>query len=767
MKKNYPILLSLIIFMLCPILSLWGRDLLIVNDFHKPISGVNVIIYDSLKDSIGNTTSNESGRIMLSDNARYLLIQDSDSTTNLYDLLYIASDTICQSTPYELEELVVERENVTHHLTHDSYIISREAMNSYTTFYQALNEIPHLVVLPSGGLFFEGKENVVLLLNGVETTPTELSTISKDDVYRINTYRTPPPRFAGRNAEAAIDIITKNSLRGGNTSINIGQAFFPFKGNNNAAIFYNYKRSRFSAIFKNENEHFKKLRQDESLDYILDGIQYQKEKKGHDSKRDKDYNDLTLSFQNNLPGSYLYNVKIGGSLNHNNSSLHQDVSYNHESEKYAAINDMDIRYNTLWISNYFEKNIGKDGNAGTFIGNVNMQRLSSKYFSQYREFNYTDIPDGPYINEHSHYKTTFDAVISEMQYQLPQKQWGLLSFYLFDSYKHTNYRDSDNPLRQTTNSFGAGAIYQTSVGKMGYFFKMAFSGEHSSATTLDRPYNLWLPNPTARIYYIPTRRFYFSLSYQFTSDIPTIAQLSETNQWIDNNIVYHGNSLLKPYKTHNINLSGAYSTKYLYLTLNLSYKHANDMICNYYMYEKDYIIETLVNLKRYSEAFAQLDFTLMPLGNTKWTIWSRIIGAKVHGKGELYKWNGYRYQWMMYSSVNLPKWTFTISYQYPGKVAEGQLVMPRGQHWGLTAFYRPINDFSIGFTWNMPFGKAFSDSERTVGSAIVHNSRTFTVKERANIVYLNFSWNMSFGKKHIKENPQFENSNTDTGILQK
>ena len=71
-------------------------------------------------------------------------------------------------------------------------------MEKYPNFLLALNEIPNLIVLPSGGLFFEGNSNVKILLNGVETSTQELQTISKDDISKINVYHTPPVRFASQ-----------------------------------------------------------------------------------------------------------------------------------------------------------------------------------------------------------------------------------------------------------------------------------------------------------------------------------------------------------------------------------------------------------------------------------------------------------------------------------------------------------------------------------------------------------------------------------------
>ena len=105
-----------------------------------------------------------------------------------------------------LKEIVVNGDLMTQHLTHQSYKIPLTSMEKYSNFFQSLNEIPNLVVLGSGALFYEGNQNVVLLLNGVETTQIELSSLSKDDIKNVDIYQTPPARFARQGAASVTTI---------------------------------------------------------------------------------------------------------------------------------------------------------------------------------------------------------------------------------------------------------------------------------------------------------------------------------------------------------------------------------------------------------------------------------------------------------------------------------------------------------------------------------------------------------------------------------
>lgn len=767
MKKRYSV--AGLIFALCLVvpISIFGRDIVVFNAEKAPVGGASVTLYNAARDSIGSAMTSEQGILELYNSAaRILMIEHPDYSSLLVNVDDLPNDTVILKPAVALKEVVVEESNVTQHLTHLSYKIPVSAMKSYSTFYQALNEIPNLVVLRTGALFYEGNTNVKLLLNGVETTSAELSSLAKGDIYKVDVYQIPPARFMAEGASSVIDIITKDTLTGGNFSVNADQSFFPLMGENSAALYYNYKRSRFSVLYSNENTHNKKFRQSEELDYEHDGVKYSKRKRGLDSKNHIDENSLSLSFQNNLRDSYLYKLTVGGVVNRENQSLNQEVYSNQLAEIHRAVRKLNTRFDRMWVRNYFEKNLGDKGDGGTVLANVKWQRSFSKYFSSYNEFDAESI-DKIYVDESSAYKIRYDAVFGEAQYMLPSKSWGSLALVAYDSYKYSKYLDTSSGIYQRNNIFGVMMQYYARKGKFFYMALMGLNGYNTSSSSMETSYNMWLPSPTIYISYNPSRMWQLRFNYRYAGNTPSIADLSETDQWLDTKLVYHGNSMLKPYKDHSLNLTGVTDTKYINASLSLSYQYSPDMLCHYFKNTPDYVLETIVNLEHYSVMSGQLDVTFKPLGSNQWTMWSRLIGAKVHGRGEEYKWDGYRFQWMVNTRINLPKWTFEAFYQYPGKVAEGQLVRPRAQFWQVSAEFRPIEDLSVGLTWYQPFGNNFKESERTVGSALVHNNFITEVVDRANRIGISVSWNVSFGKNKNHASPQIDNGDNDTGILKK
>lgn len=191
------------------------------------------------------------------------------------------------------------------------------------------------------------------------------------------------------------------------------------------------------------------------------------------------------------------------------------------------------------------------------------------------------------------------------------------------------------------------------------------------------------------------------------------------------------------------------------------------MICSQYLPTDRYMLETIVNLDSYHEIKGMLDLTITPLGNSKLTFWNRIIAGDVSGKNSYYSWSGYRFQWMSALSLNLDKWTASAFYQYPGQVADGQLIRPRAQAWYAEVYYRPISNLSVGLKWFMPFGKGFKESEHTIKDAPVYSERHFDIMDGANYIAFELSWNMSFGRNQNRERPQLDKGDNDSGLLKK
>ena len=745
-----------------------AKDVVVIAEGDDaPVEGAGITMYDAARDSIGNTLTDSRGRAAMLQGSRYALAQHDLFVPRMVTLSEgETTDTIKIKKATEIDEVVVEASDNAMMGPHNSYFIPREDMKRYVNVLQSLNEIPNLLVMHDNSIFFEGNKNVKLLLNGVETSIIEVRALDKDDILKVNTYSVAPARYRVEGYESLIDIITKSSLRGGNASISINQAPYPLIGDNSAALFYNYKRSRFSAIYGNSNRHQTRWRQSEFLDYEFDGVEYYKHKEGLDSHDNSDGNNLTLGYQNADPGSYMYNVKLTGAISRNGQNLLQRVTSQSNPTPYDASNQLSIGSENFILNNYFEKNLGVNGSYGLIVANLTLQQTNSDYLSQYREFEFN--AEDPTVDERSKYDIRYNNIVANVIYYLPSKKWGNLSFSVYDGYNYSVYKEPSVRTTQRKNTAGAWAQYYGFFGKFTVLSTLGIENMYMKSSLSNDKDCEWRPSVRADVYYKPLNNLRLSLGYSFYTAAPSISQLSQTDQWLDTRLVFHGNPDLHTYTSHNLTLGATFDSRYLEFSLSARYTDMPGRICENFQTAPDYMLETLINLDKYRELCGQLDFTVKPLGSTVWEISCRIIAGTMKGASPGYDWTGSRFQLMPYTSVNLTKWTIFARYQYPGKATIGQLIRPRTQAWGAGFYYRPIENLSLGLSIECPFGKGWKESERTVAESPVQMNTELFIRDRANLVSVMLEWNVSFGKNRERQQRQRININTDEdGVLRK
>lgn len=755
MKRS---ILTLII--LTTVFFIYSKTIIFQDMLNSPIPNVRCVGLSQAMDSVALFVSDRRGAVAVDNpDVAHLLVSHEGYSERLLALSTLPSDTVTLVSSVTLGEVTVTPDDVEEFETHTSYRISQADFRRYSNVYQTLNVIPNLVVLSNGALFYEGSENVKLLIDGVDATRQEVQSLSKEDIAKVDVYQTPPPRFLAQGVSSVIDIRLKSKLHGGNGSLDITQAFHPLKGENSAAVFYNYRQSRFSLLYDNSNNHLRKYRQSEVLDYDFDGVRYLKTKEGLDSSNDKDNNNLNLSYQINKPDNFLYNVNVGVIGDHNRHTLNQIVRA--DGMEFPASNYLKTGFTRYSIGNYIEKKLG---NGATLLGNVRYQHYNTSYESRYRESggNSPELEDS-----HSIYSTGLNSVVSEIQYEFPRLKTGYLYLVAFENFNHSKYKDTATPFYLENNVTGGQIQWIGSKKKFQWFAVMGANWYYSASPRMERTQSLVIPAPMARITWRPTKKLWLSLEYSLSGQTPSIAQLSETNQWLDTKLVYHGNAKLSPYRSHDAAVNVVFNSKYLNFSVRGSFTSSPGMICDMYTETDSYMLQTLVNLDRYRVWLSRTDFTIKPLGNKKLTFWNRIIAADLSGKNSEYSWHGYRFQWMSMLRLNLDRWTGELYYQYPGKIVEGQLERPRAQCWSATVLYRPQSNLSFGLEWFMPFGKGMKESEHTVNSAPVYADTELIVRDRANMLSLKMSYNLSFGRNRNKAQPQYDNYSNDSGILTK
>lgn len=741
---------------LLSVLATHGRDIVVCSPEGVALPHAGATGFDAAMDTVWCGASDATGRLVLPrTGVECLLLEHPDYSSTAIRPDTLASDTVCMRPHTQLQELEVTAETTEHFLTHDSYRLPLSTLEKYRNVYAALNEIPQINVFPNNAIYYRGNDNVKLLINGVESDYREIIALPADDIDRINVYSTPPLRYAAAGVDAVVDIITKSNLRGGNAGVDITQAFKPVAGSNSLFFNYNYRRSRFKVAYDNTNEHFRKVRRDETLDYTFNNEDFHKHKKGLDSRSNKDNNRLKLTFQNNKAGDYLVSLQAGIGLSADKDSTWQRIAASAmpAAEALGVLRTTSTEY---WGSAFLEKMFGDKGSAGTLTANAYYQRINSDFSSLYAE--------APVISTATSYRTALDAAIASLDYELPIGSSYQLSVSAQNTFKNGQYREATKPFSQKSNDFTASAGFMMQKGRfrLNAIMGVAASSINSTLTSA-RATHVWAL-PRVYLSYYPSDASYVQLSYSARTSTPTLAELSETDQWVDTRLIYRGNADLRPFSQNTVDFAAGFNSKYVDISLDAMYIHSPHTICEYFVPDKDYILQTLINLERYHAFYGLLNTTFKPLGNYTWIVVSRLQGAVSSGRGLGTDWNGYRFQWHVMTNISLAKWNINASYQYPGKVNVGQRILPRAQHWDVTCWFSPAAGLWTGLKWTMPLGKRFSERQYTIPESNVAYSTTYSVADRANYLSLQLMYNFSFGKNRNRKSQSAEHSNSDNGL---
>ena len=225
---------------------------------------------------------------------------------------------------------------------------------------------------------------------------------------------------------------------------------------------------------------------------------------------------------------------------------------------------------------------------------------------------------------------------------------GHLSFSVYDGYNYSVYKEPSVRTTQRKNTAGAWAQYYGFFGKFTVLSTLGIENMYMKSSLSNDKDCEWRPSVRADVYYKPLNNLRLSLGYSFYTAAPSISQLSQTDQWLDTRLVFHGNPDLHTYTSHNLTLGATFDSRYLEFSLSARYTDMPGRICENFQTAPDYMLETLINLDKYRELCGQLDFTVKPLGSTVWEISCRIIAGTMKGASPGYDWTGSRFQLMPY-----------------------------------------------------------------------------------------------------------------------
>ncbi len=224
---------------------------MIVDENHQPMQDCSVALYTS-QDSLHifkRTTTDIYGKFELNN------LQSDDYKLEISFVGYskyatnIAlrqSENINPITLYKesqtIEDVVITVKMVNRFADHKEYRLTDLDKEQYSSALSALEFLPKINVIDQNIYSVDGK-TVKVLINGVPSTPTDLSVISPLNISRIDYYTQPSVQYSNIGLGAVVNVITKKNVSGGTVGINTQNAVTTGFGNNTVNFKYNFWNS--------------------------------------------------------------------------------------------------------------------------------------------------------------------------------------------------------------------------------------------------------------------------------------------------------------------------------------------------------------------------------------------------------------------------------------------------------------------------------------------------------------------------------------------
>lgn len=765
-------LLAIWIVSLCCVLCsipAWSQHTIkgIVKDKEAhPVIGASVIIC-SLQDTLNHKgcITSENGQFIIekiepgkySIEISFIGYTDYRQEFELDQSLDFGEIVLAENTML-LDEVVVTASMVKRFADKKEYKLTNIEKEQYSSALSALEHLPKIQVIDHNVNSVDGKA-VKILINGIPSTPTDLSAISPENISKIDYYTQPPIQYSNMGLGAVINVVTKERLNGGSVGINTQNAVTTGFGNNVVNFKYNHGNSQIGVTYNINYRNYNKRMLDENMTYAVGGKTYQKQKNGKNSPYAYEQQLAEISFNNSKPDNYIFSTKLSfNSLNRRRSSGQGIISTinNVVFEKFGKSSDKD-KYISPVMDIYFSKTFNtKHELTMNLVGTY----YKSDYNYEYSELHngMADFETGTDINIDK-YSLIGEAIYN---YNMKTAQLYVGSRYMYNNSTQKNL--SSNNLTLTNEIYS----YIGVTGMLGKKFNYSVSAgvNGNIFTTIEnKEYKFVYFRPQVKLGYFIEEGSDLTFNYEVNTENPTVSSLTYNPYYKDANYLYVGNPNLKPSNNHDLSLSYFKGFKKFVLNAEVAYSYNNDAIAPIFLCDNTNIIETFGNLDNAQNIKASLFLQWYPFSNNILRL--RLYSEVFHQINvlESQKWNHTGYS--LIPSVNFiyKKWGASVFYQTEKKSLVGQTMKTIPSMASVEVSYSPIKNFTLTGGIRYPFYDSWKQTTSVSGTSLLQRTETERIINNANMVYINIVYNFTFGKNQTNVKLKMQNKDKDSGIL--
>jgi outer membrane receptor protein involved in Fe transport len=226
-----------------------------------------------------------------------------------------------------------------------------------------------------------------------------------------------------------------------------------------------------------------------------------------------------------------------------------------------------------------------------------------------------------------------------------------------------------------------------------------------------------------------------------------------------------GNPNLKPYNKHEWKLTYFLNKASFLFTTEASVTYAKKPILPFFQADKDYLVETLDNLNSNQYLHWDVYMQWFPFASKtmRFVLYAELFRSSNSFSDITWNYNGYRVQPMIIA--NYQRWNLRAFYLSKSKTLIGQRLQASPSVAAIELSYKPIDRLTATLAVRYPFYRSWTTYSETHPSALVHKYESESVKEMANMISVGLVYNFSFGKTISEVKRKVNNTDKDSGVL--
>ena len=476
------------------------------------------------------------------------------------------------------------------------------------------------VSISNNEISIRGNSNILVLMDGVPTTATDLSTIPAGNIKSIEVITNPDASYDASGTGGIINIVSKKTSIEGLSGIIAANYGFNHFVTANAAISYNKPKYsyRFSYNTRYEDDVvntslYRKIKSDGSqINQQMQATRYVYNNNiglGADF-RINPRNRLSIDAKCIIPRlnvrQDLRNSIIEDAIS-SEESRHNDVTWNRENIEGSIAYTHIIKPEVSEISIH--------GSVSKIWGH-----RPSFYYVEGQKTNYSNSGGSPFITSlQADYKHKFKSGTLAAGAKLTYRSNDIYHrFYELNGEEEIYSEDLSNDLLHTETVPAAYAMFSSRIGRK-FTYKAGLRGEmgivtlNSQHETVDMSKNSFFLAPTLSGTYKLSKEQEFSFALSRRTGRPAYPQLNPYMSMVDANTFEQGNMHLNPEQSTKLDLSYNLSKGKCNLFVNVYVNHTKDFISQITMIDETRLITTYVNAAYDLKSGADITFRMNPV----------------------------------------------------------------------------------------------------------------------------------------------------------